>query len=181
MGAGEEWVHGSAPYVRARAEGERDAWSEETAARGRSGSQRIVRAGETAAPAEVARLLGVGEGEAVVERCRVILLDGEPTEVTVTYYPVSVARGTALAGTAKIRGGAVTLLAALGHRARTVREDVRARLPLPTEREALGLAAADPVLELVRVTLDADGTAFQVDVSAFSAATQRLHYELRVD
>ena len=176
-----EWVHVSAPYLKAREEGQRDAWSEETAARGRRGTQRIVRAGEVEAPSEVAELLGIAAGEPVVARRRMIYLDEEPTELTDTYYPVGIARGTRLAETAKIPGGAVTLLASLGFTGRRVREEVLARMPDEAEREALGLGKHDPVLQLTRVTLDADDKPFQVDVSVFPATTQRLRYEMRID
>jgi GntR family transcriptional regulator len=177
---GTEWVHVSTPYVKPRKRGQQDAWSEETAARGRKGSQRIVRAGEVAAPAEVAALLGVPEGSPVVERRRVIYLDDVPTELTDTYYPVKVARGTRLGNTDKIPGGAVTLLANLGHVGHSVSEEVSARMPDATEREVLTLGPHDPVLRLVRVTSDANGEPFQVDVSVFPATTQRLRYEMRI-
>jgi len=178
--SGSGWVHSSVPYVRPREKGERDAWSEETAARGRRGAQRIVHAREVPASAEVAALLGVDDGAAVVERRRLIYLDGDATEVTDSYYPVGIARGTPLAGTAKIPGGAVTLLASLGHTGHRVREEVSARMPTPAEREWLNLGALDPVLCLTRVTLDSQGQAFQVEVSVFRAAGQRLRYELGI-
>jgi hypothetical protein len=110
------------PYLKPREPGEGDAWSAEAAAQDRRGSQRIVHAGEVPAPVEVARLLGTPDGEQVVVRRRLILLDDEPNELTDTYYPVAVARGTPLAATAKIRGEAVTLLAELGHIGALVRE-----------------------------------------------------------
>ena len=179
--SGSEWVHASAPYVKAREEGQRDAWSEETAAQGRRGTQRIVHAREIAAPAGIAALLGMDEGATVVERRRMIYLDGEATELTDTFYPVDIARGTALAATARIPGGAVTLLAALGHSGRRVSEEVSARMPSAAERESLLLGSGDPVLQLTRVTLDAEGRPFQVDRSVFPATTQRLHYEMRID
>ena len=177
--SGSEWVHASAPYLTPRAAGQADAWTEETAARGRRGAQRIVHAGEVPAPAEVAALLGLAEGAPVVVRRRIILLDGEATELTDSYYPVAVARGTRLAGTAKIPGGAVTLLAELGHVGALVREEVRARMPDAAERESLALGPNEPVLTLTRATLDAAGAAFQVDLSVFPATTQRLRYETR--
>jgi DNA-binding GntR family transcriptional regulator len=177
--SGSEWIHASAPYIRPRKPGERDAWSEEAAEKGRQGTQRVIQAGEVAAPAEVAAALGIAEGSAVIERRRIIYLDGEVTELTNTYYPVAIARGTRLAETAKIPGGAVTLLAELGHIAHAVREDVRARMPDDHEREALGLTAGVPVLELVRRTAD-DTQPFQVDVSVFPATAQRLRYEMKV-
>jgi DNA-binding GntR family transcriptional regulator len=180
---GEAWVSTSAPYLAPRGAGQADAWSEETAARGRRGTQRVLEAGETAAPAEVAALLGLAGGEPVVVRRRLILLDGEPVELTDTYYPRAIAAGTRLAEPAKIPGGAVTLLAALGHAPATVREEVHARLATPAERDALALGPGDgphPVLCLARVTADATGTAYQADLTVFRADRQRLRYELDV-
>ncbi len=100
-------------------------------------------------------------------------------ELTDTYYPLGIAAGTRLAGTAKIPGGAVTLLATMGHTARRVHEEVYARVPDDAERSALALAADEPVLCLTRVTED-ESAPFQVDVSVFPATGQRLRYELRI-
>ncbi|RBM05659.1 GntR family transcriptional regulator [Streptomyces sp. PT12] len=178
--SGSEWVHTSSPYVRPREEGQRDAWTEETAAQGRAGTQRIVRAEEVEAPTDVAEALAITPGAIVVERRRVIYLDGEPTELTNTYYPVHIARGTRLSSTAKIPGGAVTLLATMGYVPHLVQEEVRARMPNDDERTMLTLGPHDPVLHLLRLTIGADGEPFQVDVSVFPASTQRLRYEMRV-
>lgn len=174
-----DWVSTSVPYVTPRRAGQADVWTEEAAREGRRGTQRIVGAGEVAAPPEVAAGLGVRAGEPVVVRRRVMLLDGEPVELTDSYYPVDVARGTPLAATAKIPGGAVTLLAAFGFAARHVQEEVYARLAGPEERAALELAVGAPVLCMTRVT-DDGSRAFQVDVSVFSAAGQRLRYDMRI-
>lgn len=174
-----DWVSTSAPYVAPRRDGQGDAWAEEADQRGQQGAQRIVHAGEVPAPLEVATGLGLDVGETVVVRQRVMLLDGAPVELTDTYYPVDVARGTRLAGTAKIPGGAVTFLASLGFEARHVHEEVYARLPNVEEQEALELTQGEPVLCMTRVT--EDGTRpFQVDVSVFPAARQRLRYDLRI-
>jgi DNA-binding GntR family transcriptional regulator len=161
---GGDWVSTSAPYLTPRRAGQADAWSEEARLRGGRGTQRIVAAGEVAAPPEVATGLGVAEAESVVVRRRVMLLDGTPVELTDTYYPVDVARGTPLAGKAKIPGGAVTYLASVGFAPRRVHEEVYARLAAPEECAALQLALGEPVLCILRVTGDAT-RAYQVDVS----------------
>ncbi|MEV8602661.1 UTRA domain-containing protein [Streptomyces griseoviridis] len=179
MGVG-GWISTSVPYLTPRAAGQGDAWAAEAAARGRRGTQRIVRAGEVPAPAEVAGLLGVEDGATVVVRRRVILLDDEPSELTDTYYPLAIARGTGLAATAKIPGGAVTLLADLGHVGALVREDVTADLPDDDERHALRTAPGEPVLRLTRVTLDRDERPLQVDRMVMPARRQRLRYEIRI-
>jgi len=117
-------------------------------------------------------LLGLAEGAAVVVRRRIIPLDGKTTELTDAYFPPAIARGTRLAETTKIPGGAVTLLAELGHVGDLVREEVSARMPDPAEQEALALAPNEPVLTRTRVTLDASGEPFQVDVSVFAAMAE---------
>ncbi|WP_399925857.1 GntR family transcriptional regulator [Streptomyces kanamyceticus] len=174
------WVSTSMPYLTPREKGQPDAWGEEAASRSGKGSQRIVHAGEAPAPEEVAALIGVAPGEPVVVRRRVIELDGVPCELTDTYYPAEIARGTRLAGTGKIRGGAVTLLAELGHVGVRVREDVTARMPTADEREALRLGGDEPVLRLNRVTLDADDRPIQADMMVMPAHRQRLRYEIRI-
>ncbi|MEU6509100.1 UTRA domain-containing protein [Streptomyces sp. NPDC046942] len=174
------WVSTSMPYLTPRQKGQPDAWGAEAAARGGKGSQRIVQAGEVPAPEQVAALLGVAAGEMVVVRRRVIRLDDVPCELTDTYYPVSIARGTRLAGKGKIPGGAVTLLAELGYVGTRVREDVTARMPGTEEREILRLEPDQPVLSLSRVTLDKDDRPIQVDMMVMPAHRQRLRYELRI-
>ncbi|WDV53314.1 UTRA domain-containing protein [Streptomyces coeruleorubidus] len=174
------WISTSMPYLTPREQGQGDAWSADAAARGRRGSQRIVHAGEVPAPTEVARLLAVSEGELVVVRRRLILLDDEPNELTDTYYPATIARATPLAGTAKIRGGAVTLLAELGYVGVLVREDVTAGLPEDDEQQALRLTPTDPVLRLTRLTLDRDDRPIQVDRMVMPAQRQQLRYEIRI-
>jgi DNA-binding GntR family transcriptional regulator len=169
------------PYLTPRREEQGDAWGADAAAQGRRGTQRILHAGEVPAPAEVARLFGLVEGESVVVRRRLILLDDQPNELTDTYYPVDIARGTGLAGTAKIRGGAVTLLAELGYVGAWVREDVTADVPDEQEREALRTAPGEPVLRLTRVTLDRDDRPIQVDRMVMPALRQRLRYEMTLE
>jgi GntR family transcriptional regulator len=178
--SGGKWISASMPYLVPRPKGRPDAWSAELDAHGRRGGQRIVHAGEVPAPGAVAELLGLAEGETVVVRRRVMYLGDEPSELTDTYYPVGIARGTPLAGAAKIRGGAVTLLAELGFVGVRVREDVVARMPGTAERELLGTASDEPVLQLTRLTLDRDDRPIQVDRMAMAANRQQLRYEMRI-
>ncbi|RKN54956.1 UTRA domain-containing protein, partial [Streptomyces klenkii] len=97
-----DWVSTSMPYLRPGGDGPGGAWREEARARGRRGGQRIVHAGEVAAPEVVAGLLGVAEGSPVVVRRRVMYADEEPVELTDAYFPLHIARGTSLADPAKI-------------------------------------------------------------------------------
>ncbi|MFG2173576.1 UTRA domain-containing protein [Streptomyces niveus] len=174
------WISTSMPYLTPRRDGQPDAWGAELAARGRRGGQRIVSAGEVAAPREVAGLLGIATGEVVVVRRRVMVLEDMPCELTDSYYPASIARGTRLAGTAKIPGGAVSLLAELGYSGVRVQEDVTARMPDEEERETLRTEPGEPVLRLVRVTFDSSDRPIQADVMTMPAHRQRLRYEIEI-
>ncbi|WP_406247719.1 UTRA domain-containing protein [Streptomyces anulatus] len=178
MGEGE--VISASNHYLTTAEGGGDVWSAEAASAGRRGTQKIVSAGEVTAPERVADLLAVEQGGQVVGRRRIMYLDGEPCELTDTYYPVEIARGTGLAGTAKIRGGAARLLAELGHVGVRAREDVAARMPSERERAELALMTDEPVLELIRLTLDADDRPVQVDVMVMPPRGQKLRYEIRI-
>ena len=180
MGGG-EWVSTSVPYLAASTgTGGGDAWAAEAASEGRRGSQRIVRAGEVEPPETVAELLGTPAGQHVIARRRVMYLDDEPCELTDTYYPLDIAAGTGLAGTARIRGGAVRLLADLGHVGVRVREEVTARLATDHECEQLRLTVGEPVLQLTRLTLDGADRPLQVDVMAMPPRRQKLRYEIRI-
>ncbi|MCS0604914.1 UTRA domain-containing protein [Streptomyces sp. LP11] len=174
------WVSTSMPYLTPPKQGQPDAWAAEAAARGRKGSQRVVFAGEVPAPDEVAALFGLSAGETVVVRRRVIELDGEPNELTDTYYPLDIARGTRLAEKGKIPGGAVTLLAELGHVGARVREDVTARMPSAEECEALRITPDQPLLRLRRLTLDQHDRPIQADEMLMPAHRQQLRYEMRI-
>ncbi|GAB2848719.1 hypothetical protein GCM10022221_55110 [Actinocorallia aurea] len=171
-----EWTSTSMPYI---TPGGGDAWGAEAAARGGKGSQRIVHAGEVDAPEEVASLLGLeNDGKAIVRR-RVIYLDDQAVELTDSYYPPAIAAGTALAELGKIRGGAVTLLAELGHVGAHVQEDVTARPATPEERDLFGLTEVEPVLALTRLILDADDHPIEADVMTMPARSARLRYNLK--
>ncbi|MFI7087428.1 GntR family transcriptional regulator [Streptomyces anulatus] len=178
MGEGEV-ISASAHYL-TPTEGGGDVWSAEAASAGRRGTQKIVSAGEVAAPERVAGLLAVEQGGQVVGRRRIMYLDGEPCELTDTYYPVEIARGTGLAGTAKIRGGAARLLAELGYVGTRAQEDVAVRMPSENERASLSLTADEPVLELTRLTFDAGDRPIQVDVMVMPPRGQKLRYEIRI-
>ncbi|WP_371615423.1 GntR family transcriptional regulator [Streptomyces sp. NBC_00454] len=178
--SGTGWTSTSMPYLTPRAAGDTDAWTEEALAAGHRGGQRILHAGETDAPSTVARMLGLPDGAAVTVRRRIIERDGTPTELTDTYYPADIAAGTPLAGTAKIRGGAVTLLAALGHIGVRAVENVTARMPDADERTQLHLSADQPVLQLARTTYDSTDRPIQADIMVMPAERQQLQYEIRI-
>ncbi|MEO3775678.1 UTRA domain-containing protein [Micromonospora sp. B11E3] len=178
---GPEWVSVSMPYVVARSPHDRDAWSEEAAQHGGVGTQRLLEVGEVAAPEMVAEALRIAPGAQVVVRRRLMLLDDRPVELTDSYYPTSIAQGTALGEHRKIRGGAIGLLAELGYRPAQVREDVYTRVPDTAERSALNLTERDWVLGLTRLLSTDEGVPIEVSVMTMVPHGRHLRYQLSVD
>jgi DNA-binding GntR family transcriptional regulator len=176
-----EWVSSSTTYLKPREPGTGDAWAEETASRGTKGRQALTQAGAVVPPADIAAALELGAGESAIVRRRVMYADETPVELTDTYYPAWLAAGTPLAEARKIKGGAVTLLAEMGHKAARVVEDITARMPSESERAQLKLTSQEPVLVIDRLTLDDAGQPVQADVMVAPATHRRLRYEVKVN
>ncbi|MCS7479776.1 GntR family transcriptional regulator [Umezawaea endophytica] len=174
MTSQDRWVSRSTAYV---TPGVGDAWAAEAESRGAKAGQRLREVGEVEPSRLVAEALAVAEGQPVVVRRRVMSLDGRPVELTDSYYPVSIARGTRLAEARKIPGGAITLLAELGHAPAHVREEVSARPATAEERELLDLGQDDWVMVLFRLVSTADGTPVEASAMTMIARGTRLGYE----
>lgn len=171
------WVSASTPYTHARPRGQGDAWAEEAAMRGQTGTHLLREVVEDVAPDEVATLLRIPAGSNVVVRRRTVLLDDQPVELADSYYPSEIARGTRLEEHRKIRGGAVTLLTELGYEPRHAQEDVSARPATSDERQILELREDGWVLVLVRTLQADDGTPVEVTVMRMIPQGRHLRYE----
>jgi GntR family transcriptional regulator len=173
-GAG-PWTSVSMPYVSGHGG---DTWGAEAAEHGGTGTQKLLSVDEMAASVEIADMLGLPKGEPVVVRSRLMLFNDHPVELVDSYYPATIARDTRLAELRKIRGGAVALLADLGHPPRRVREDVSARLATSPERTALELDDPSCVLLLARTLVTENDLPVEASVMTMVADGRRLRYEL---
>lgn len=174
------WVSQSAPYLTANGDGGPDTWTQEAAAHGSRGTNQLAHVGEVPAPVFVAEAFGIDSGGPVVERRRVVYLDDAPMEVATSYYPAEIATGTALAEPHKIKGGAITALAALGYATASVVEEVVAGMPDEEIRRALAMDDGEPIITIYRVNRDASGYVFQAEIMTTAASTRRLRYEMEV-
>jgi GntR family transcriptional regulator len=138
-------------------------------------SYRILDVRETRAPVEVAEVLG----EDVVLRHRLMSHDGEPVELSWSYYAAGLVRGTDLAGRAKVRGGAPRVLAELGHPVRYVEDRVSVRPPTHDEAVALELPGGFPVIRQFRVGHSGDDR--PVEVSVLVKGGHRFDLRYRVE
>jgi GntR family transcriptional regulator len=172
------WIVNSLPYLSPRLEGRADAWSEEAAQTGRAGTQRIREVVTDIPPADVASELGLPPGAPAVVRRRTMLLDGQPVELTDSWYPEKIAAGTPLAAPGKIKGGAITLLSSFGYAVHEAREDITFRAAAAGEAAELGRPAGSPVIVLSRTCLTAEGTPFEASVMVMVAEGRHLRYRL---
>jgi DNA-binding GntR family transcriptional regulator len=172
-----KWRSTSLPYVLPAADGQPDAWTQETA--GQQATQELTEVTEIVPPPEISAALGLAEGERTVVRRRIMRRDGRPVELTDSYYPLPIADGTALSERRKIRGGAPTLLAALGHYPGRITEDVTARAATPAEQAALELDKDEPVLILLRATRSQADLPMEASLMTMRQGA-RLCYEIEV-
>jgi DNA-binding GntR family transcriptional regulator len=124
---------------------------------------RILTAGRAPAPAAVAEAIGVPEGSPAIMRQRLVLDEGEPSELVTLWFPLDVAEGTDLGETQPISIGArehVQMVKQL--RPSKVVERLCARLATSVEREPLGLDEGTPVLGITARILDASGDVIAV-------------------
>jgi len=140
-------------------------------------SYRLLLVAEVLPPVEVAALLG---GDSAVLRHRLLLHDGEPVELSWSYYPASVAAGTPLAGRGKISGGAPKALADLGLPQREVVDRLSARLPTTEELEALELPDDVPVIRQLRVVYSGDRRPVEVSILVKGAHLYELGYRFEL-
>ncbi|ACY99132.1 MULTISPECIES: GntR family transcriptional regulator [Thermomonospora] len=100
----------------------------------------------------LASLLEVAAGTWLLRRRFVFYARDEPQQLSVSYLPWSLVRGTPVADPAREPwpGGTPAQLAYLGRPVTRVEESVRARMPTPEEVETLRMAAGVPVLAVTR-------------------------------
>jgi DNA-binding GntR family transcriptional regulator len=173
-----DWDGASAPYLSPRAPGEADAWTDQAARAGRAGTQQIREVAEAVPPQVVAGALRLPAGAAAVVRRRTVFLDGAPIETVDSWYPASIAAGTALARPGKIKGGAVTLLADMGYLAGGALDDISVRGATEAEAALLAVPAGAPVIVVFRVVAAETGVPFEATVMIMVPEGRHLRYPL---
>jgi GntR family transcriptional regulator len=137
-----------------------------------------VAVNEVPAPEFAAAALGVQPGEPVMARSRRFLVEHRPVQLSTSYLPVDVVRGTAAAYTDTGPGGMYARLAELGHAPVRFTERVSARAPYPDERTALEMAGTGGlVFEIVRFAYTESGRCIEVNRMILDATAYELSYE----
>ncbi|MFG3351566.1 GntR family transcriptional regulator [Streptomyces sp. NPDC048001] len=137
-----------------------------------------LRVYEAPAPDDVARMLGLDEGTAVIVRDRVFSVEGEPVQAAVSYLPAALVRESAIAHEDTGPGGTYARLAELGAKPVRFVEELRSRMPSQEETERLRLTEGTPVVEIYRTALTEDGTPVEVNRMLLNAGVYVMEYHI---
>ncbi|MET7933289.1 GntR family transcriptional regulator [Streptomyces sp. NPDC005322] len=166
-----------ASYMAPAAPGQPYRWISEAANRRTRGSSRLLDVAEVRPPADVAEELRLPADGMALLRAQVLLMDDEPVELVKSYYPLELARGTAMMDRRKIKGGTPALLAELGYPPRISVDKVSARVPTQEQYTVLGLPGNLPVLRTLRVVYSDDERPIEATVMAKAGHLYELQYE----
>ncbi len=112
---------------------------------------RLLDVTEVRPPAEIPEALNFTDNGTAILRKQLLLHDGDPVELSWSYYPAEIAAHSPLAARTKIRGGAPQALATLGYPQRDFVDRLSARLPTTEELETLKLPDDVPVIRQFRI------------------------------
>ncbi|MFI1762363.1 GntR family transcriptional regulator [Streptomyces sp. NPDC020800] len=152
-------------------------WLTEASKPGSRAHSTLLAVSEVRPPADVLAALNITAGETGLLRHQVLSIDGEPVELVKSYYPMAIARGTAITERRKIRGGTPALLAELGFPPRLSVDRVSARVPTQEQYRALGLPSDLPVLRTLRVVYSDDDRPIEATVMVKAGHLYELQYE----
>jgi GntR family transcriptional regulator len=149
---------------------------------GQRARQEILEVAAVPASAEIAMRLDIDAGADVVARRRLFWLEEEPASITDSYYPASLAAGTALERPGRIKGGAHAVIEdpegpIRRHVARSV-DEISGRMPTPDEAALLRLPQGVPVFRVLRTVYDSEDRPVEVQDSICDAARHRFRYEV---
>jgi GntR family transcriptional regulator len=154
----------------------RSVWSSDTGERPMTVSG--LRVYEAPAPDDVARILDLPEDTGVVIRDRLFLVEDEPVQAAISFFPAHLVRGSAITQEDTGPGGAYARLAELGAKPVRFVEEVRARMPDPEESDRLHLAEGTPVVEIYRTAFTEEGRAVEVNRMLLDAGVYVMEYHI---
>ncbi|MFF1375698.1 GntR family transcriptional regulator [Streptomyces sp. NPDC058308] len=166
-----------ASYMTPAPQGEPYRWLTEATRHGTVAHSTLLEVAEVRPPADVSAALNLSTGETALLRQQILTIDDEPVELVNSYYPLAIARSTAIMEKRKIKGGTPALLAELGFPPRLSVDRVSARVPTQEQFQALRLPSDLPVLRTLRIVHSDDDLPIEVTVMVKAGHLYELQYE----
>ncbi|QDQ11886.1 GntR family transcriptional regulator [Streptomyces spectabilis] len=170
-----------AAFMAPAGRGEPYRWLTEAARQGTRAHSRLLEVAEIRPPADVAAALQLATDGRTLLRRQILMIDDEPVELVRSYYPLEIARGTAIAERRKIRGGTPALLAEHGFPPRLSVDRVSARVPTQEQFQALRLPSDLPVLRTLRVVYSDHDRPIEATVMVKAGHLYEVQYEFTPD
>lgn len=138
-------------------------------------ARRIIDCKRTRAPADLARLLGLRAGDALIQVRRVLAFDGVPAILEDIWLPGTAFKGLTLERLQGWRGPMYAMFESeFGVRMVRAQEQIRAVLPDTAQTDLLGLKAPGPLLSVERVAYTYNDAPMEVRRGLYR--TDRHHY-----
>ncbi len=153
-----------------------DRFSQQIIAEGRTPSQLIEVSLVQAGP-DLAQRLHLDPGDTVVARRRVRLINGEPTNINDSHFPIDLVKDSEIMSPAYLPRGTDQVLAELGHRQDHAIDEIFVRMPTPTEIHRLGLGPGTPVAVHYDTGYTADGRPVQCAVNVLPGDRHKIVFE----
>lgn len=155
-----------------------DDWAAAVKEQGRTPRQ-DVRVAIEAPPATVCMALELADGEMAVRRTRIRYVDNVPYQLSTSWFPESLARGTLLMEERDVAvpGG---ILRHIGCPQVSIRDQIIIRMPSPAEADQLDIPTGTPVGEHHRTGYGEDGQPVRHMITVFAGDKHFLVYELEI-
>lgn len=130
-----------------------------TEAKDQSGtpSRKLLFSGLSPAPAAIAQRMGIEQGSPLLTRRRLMVMDGVPLRLAVSYFLPNIPEAAELSGDTFLEGGLQQLFDRSGRAFGRAEETLVARMPSPEEADLLAIQPDEPVAEIVRSSFDDSG------------------------
>lgn len=154
-----------------------DAWESDVAQQSRKPGQRVSVSIVLPPDTVRERLELPADQTTVVLRSRIRTVDGQPWQISDSYFPHHIADDTILM-TPENTSAPGGLLAAIGHVQVRYRDEIGTRMPTPRERETLQLGTGTPVATHIRTGYNADDQPLRVMLTICPGDRHVLVYEI---
>jgi GntR family transcriptional regulator len=155
---------------------EMDRFSQQIVAEGRTPSQHIE-VSLVQAAADLAQRLQVNPGDLIVARRRVRSINGEPTNINDSHFPLELVKDSEIMSPAYLPRGTDQVLADLGYPQDRAIDEIFVRMPTPDEIHRLNLGPGTPVAVHYDTGYTADGRPVQCTVNVLPGDRHKIVFE----
>lgn len=153
-----------------------DRFSEQIVAEGRTPSY-VIEVSLIRTGPDLAQRLRLDEGDTVVARRRIRLINGEPTNINDSHFPIDLVKDSEIMSPAYLPRGTDQVLAELGHRQDHAIDEIFVRMPTPEEIHRLRLGPGTPVAVHYDTGYTADGRPVQCAVNVLPGDRHKIVFE----